>query len=1141
MIRVLRRFGLIFLLVCTYAFPSYAVSAAVPSARAIQSLTALGADIVADPDTGLARFVSLPVNQQSADRETSRGPNDAEFVARSFLQTHGVAFGNAQLAPSMTLRSTAALPNTGNLLRFQQTYNGVPVLAGELYVEVTRSRQVARINGEVLSALTVNTVPTLTESAAEDLALTVIKKAYPDARLTLTSTRLGLWIFDPQLLGSPETPVTTLNWRFEIRDSAELRALVLINAHTGATTIQFNQIAHALDQRVCNGNNVMDTDTNQNNDCATDSQATRLNSPTDSGVADVDVAWANAKATYDYFNTVLGRDSIDNAGMKIISLVNYCPNGESCPYQNAFWDGIQMTYGATFASADDVVAHELTHGVTEKTAGLFYYFQSGAINESLSDVFGELVDLSYAGPGGDDPTTKWLMGEDLSIGAIRSMSNPGLYGDPDKMTSSNYNNGLYLGQISDNGGVHSNSGVNNKAVSLMVDGGVFNGYTVGAIDADKVGKVYYYALSNYLLSGSDYLDLGLSLNAACSQLLSAGLDGFVTTDCQSVKNAVLATEMAKSPPRAPATDAAGCTTSETKIDLYNETFETITPSKWTKSPSLSSDWYYPAPDGFAYATSGRKNVALLYPTNQTDQKFAMNTGFYVPTGTVMSFRHAYEFEAYYNDAGTAMKSAYDGGIVEYSLNAGATWVDAKPLFVTNGYNATLIVAKNTNVLAGRMAFTGLSHGYITSKLNLNTLAGSYVRLRFRSTTDKLVAGTGWFIDDVNAYRCLPSAQSAATLSVSANSNCLVSYRNAGWCWGANQAGQLGTTTAVDTGNALPLKTNSGATMNGIAQVAVGASHSCALTSATGVVCWGSNTFGQLGDGTTTARLGSVVTTKADGTPFSGQTAVTVGATHTCALSSADTVSCWGQNAAGQLGDGTTTRSRYPVTVRTSAGAPLNTVKSISAGSDHTCAILTNGTVWCWGNQAFGATGSAVAAHRGAVQVRTATAFLTGISRISSGKQYTCALAGTAASWCWGRNSNGQLGDGTTVNRFHAVAVKIGNIPLVNLIAIAAGAGEHSCALGTAGQVYCWGANTTMQLGDGSTIQRTSAVGFGAAATKLVGPLKDIAVGQAHSCGRTNGGAVWCWGQNTRGQLGNGSKSTTTSVVRVRNARAVYGE
>jgi alpha-tubulin suppressor-like RCC1 family protein len=176
-----------------------------------------------------------------------------------------------------------------------------------------------------------------------------------------------------------------------------------------------------------------------------------------------------------------------------------------------------------------------------------------------------------------------------------------------------------------------------------------------------------------------------------------------------------------------------------------------------------------------------------------------------------------------------------------------------------------------------------------------------------------------------------------------------------------------------------------------------------------------------------------------------------------------------------------------------------------------------------------------------VQVRTATGFLTGITRVSSGKQYTCALAGTAASWCWGRNAKGQLGDGTTVNRFHAVPVKIGKTALVNLTAIAAGPGEHSCALGTAGQVYCWGANAARQLGDGTTLQRTSAVSFVPATTKLIGPLKDIAVGAAHSCGRTTGGAVWCWGQNTRGQLGNGSNVATTTVVRVKNSRAVYGK
>jgi len=507
----------------------------------------------------------------------------------------------------------------------------------------------------------------------------------------------------------------------------------------------------------------------------------------------------------------------------------------------------------------------------------------------------------------------------------------------------------------------------------------------------------------------------------------------------------------------------------------------------------------------------------------------------------MSFRHAYEFEAYYNNAGTAITTAYDGGIVEYSTNAGATWVDAKPLFITNGYNAKLIVTKNTNVLAGRMAFSGISNGYITSKLNLHSLAGSNIRLRFRSTTDKFVVGTGWFIDDVNAYSCLPSAQSAASLSVSSNNNCLVSYSGAGWCWGANQTGQLGSMTSANSSVALPLKANSGATLSGISQVAAGTSHSCAVTNTTGIVCWGSNTFGQLGDGTTTKRLGAVVTQNADTTPFTDQTAISVGATHSCALSRVGTVHCWGQNSYGQLGDGTTKSSQHPVAVRTSAMADLTNVKSLSAGIFHTCAVLTNGTVWCWGNQTLGATGSAAAGNRGAVQVRTATGYLTGITSVSSGKQYTCAIAGRAASWCWGRNTNGQLGDGTTVNRFYAVPVKIGKTPLVNLTAIAAGSGEHSCAVGTAGQIYCWGANAARQLGDGTTLQRTSAVSFVASTAKLIGPLKDIAVGAAHSCGRTSGGAVWCWGQNTSGQLGNGSNRATTTVVRVKNSRAVYGK
>ena len=136
--------------------------------------------------------------------------------------------------------------------------------------------------------------------------------------------------------------------------------------------------------------------------------------------------------------------------------------GDPCPLDNAFWNGAQMVYGESFAGADDVVGHELTHGVTDATSRLLYYGESGAINESMSDVMGELIDL---GNGIDQPADNWLLGEDLPIGEIRSMINPPSFGDPDKMTST-----LYFGGPQDSHGVHTNSGVDNKAAYLIARG-----------------------------------------------------------------------------------------------------------------------------------------------------------------------------------------------------------------------------------------------------------------------------------------------------------------------------------------------------------------------------------------------------------------------------------------------------------------------------------------------------------------------------------------------------------------------------------------------------------------------------------------------------------------------------------------------
>ena len=277
-------------------------------------------------------------------------------------------------------------------------------------------------------------------------------------------------------------------------DLAPVRQFVLVDAVTGKVILTFNQI-HQVKERVV-------YDKNNNFSSLTlpglPAELKRGEGAPASGIADVDAAYLYSGNTYDFYLNIHGRDSMDDHGMQLINTVRYCGSSGLCPYQNAFWDGQQMVYGDGYAQAEDVVAHELTHGVTDRTSGLFYYMQSGAINESFSDMWGEFVQQQNNPPSAAD---KWLLGETLrgSGGPFRSMKNPPAYSDPDKMTSALYQCGSGSAGT-DNGGVHRNSGINNKAAFLMTDGGSFNGRTVAGLGLLKVAKIYYYAQTNLLNS-----------------------------------------------------------------------------------------------------------------------------------------------------------------------------------------------------------------------------------------------------------------------------------------------------------------------------------------------------------------------------------------------------------------------------------------------------------------------------------------------------------------------------------------------------------------------------------------------------------------------------------------------------------------
>lgn len=247
------------------------------------------------------------------------------------------------------------------------------------------------------------------------------------------------------------------------------------------------------------------------------------------GDAAIDAAHDNAGLVHEFFATVLGRDSIDDRGMRLTSVAHF-----GTAFNNAYWDGQKMTYGdgdgktfAPLSQALDVVAHEMAHGVTEHTARLAYRNQSGALNESWSDVFGELVEQwaeNRAGFGTVDAArgAEWLIGEDVFTpgtagDALRSMKAPGTAyaGDPQPGHMRDYRR-----MTSDNGGVHVNSGIPNRAA-----------YEAAVrIGGEKLAKIWYAALTDYLRPSSSFQDAANATLAAATRLYGTGSESQAVLD-----------------------------------------------------------------------------------------------------------------------------------------------------------------------------------------------------------------------------------------------------------------------------------------------------------------------------------------------------------------------------------------------------------------------------------------------------------------------------------------------------------------------------------------------------------------------------------------------------------------------------------
>lgn len=405
----------------------------------------------------------------------------ARSVLNELLVSDFAGNGNEEM-----LATDVATDEDGTVhVRFTQQLNGLPVAGARMMLHADADGRVFGANGEFVRGDKWPLTPALDADTAFGLALG--KKLNQGRRVsepTLT-----------YVLGADGKGY--LAWQLEFahrNEEGPQRDLIFADAETGQLVARHPQIYYARNL--------------ETRDCNRKSRNCRLvsNSPNeiDTGDLAIDSAHNYAIATYNYYSNNHGRDSIDDAGMTLISRVHYKRN-----YNNAFWDGAQMTYGdgdgVTFAplSQDaDVVAHELTHGVTERTSGLIYQNESGALNEAWSDIFGALVDRQEGATGADI----WLLGEDIytpnqSGDALRDMAYPSRFGDYD------YYPTRYTG-TADNGGVHSNSGIANLAFQLLVDGGVHpagaTSVVVPGIGFEAAADIFYAANVSCLTPSSNF-------------------------------------------------------------------------------------------------------------------------------------------------------------------------------------------------------------------------------------------------------------------------------------------------------------------------------------------------------------------------------------------------------------------------------------------------------------------------------------------------------------------------------------------------------------------------------------------------------------------------------------------------------------
>ncbi|MEZ4657243.1 MAG: M4 family metallopeptidase [Caldilineaceae bacterium] len=772
------------LLVLREQLQQQAVAPVVVSTRAVTNTassvrTTLGHDLAAN---SIADTTSMNARQKTA----------------AFLTAYSALFGLQQPDHELILRAVQTDAQGITHLQYTQQHEGIPVFGSRLTAHVDAQGNLYALDGATVSVASfgkLDLTPTLSESEARQIAVQTAGIAHRAELFEAIAHQL--YLFQEGLTWGRQGSLRLVYEVTVIGNGA--RQFIYVDAHDGRVIEQIQGV-HQIERTIADGsaaNLVWRESTSDPFPIPANWNSydnARINAWNDE--------LAGSRELYNLLGSMTNGHWLSYDGQNASMSTVHAPVDMSCPA--AKWDGSAASFCAD-VTGDDTVAHEWAHAYTEYTAGFIYQWQPGALSESYSDIWGEVVDM-LNGRGSDAPATlrttascsqygagapatdasmRWLSGEDDPGfgGAIRDMWHPACYGHPGKVSDT-----TYVCSALDNGGVHTNSGIPNHLFALLVDGGQYNGVTISGIGLTRAAHIQWRAQRYYMTPVSDFSDHAYALRSACSDLTGQPLFA-LTTDgpaawgaiapdtisaahCAELDKAIAAVELEASPEQCGfatllAADAPALCADHGAIEPILHADWEAGLGAWTagaRAVAVPIDFEIPNWSIAEHLPDGRSGRGVFGPdpydngvcqlTDTSGVIYLESPPVTLPFGADtprLAFDHWF-----------ATEPDWDGGNLKISVNGGAWQLAPASAFTHNGYNTVLIsaAANNTNPLAAEAAFSSFnpnsfSGSWGQSQVDLSGLAtaGDTVQLRFELGVDQCSGVTGWYVDDVQIYAC----------------------------------------------------------------------------------------------------------------------------------------------------------------------------------------------------------------------------------------------------------------------------------------------------------------------------------------------------------------------------------------------------